>query len=246
MFTILAQSGGQETQTSEQSASSLPEIFSRFDALAHPDQLVEMLSQLSWVVAAILVAVGLVSILQGYKLYKWIVLLVAAGLGVVVGRQLGAQIDNAVVVAGALGVLLAVVAWPFMKFAVSACGGLAGAFIGANCWTAIASQVNNSGAMNLPPDAYWAGALMGLILFGMLSFILFEVSVVVFTSFSGSVLAVLGIVALLLQIESMQQAVADSLKANPLVMPLLVIVPAVVGLVIQHGFGGMKRQEGKA
>lgn len=240
MLTILAQSGGQ--QTDEQSASSLPEIFNRFDALAHPDQLVDMLSQLSWVVAAILVAIGLVSILQGYKLYKWIVLLVAAGLGVVVGRQLGAKIDNAVVVAGALGVLLAVVAWPFMKFAVAACGGLAGAFIGANCWTAIASQVNSSGAMSLPSDAYWAGALMGLILFGMLSFILFEVSVVVFTSFSGSVLAVLGVVALLLQIESMQQAVANSLKANPLVMPLLVIVPAVVGLVIQHGFGGMKRQ----
>ncbi len=242
MISLLAQS---TIDATENSAYKLPEVFQKLDALAHPDQLVETLSQLSWVVACILVVAGLACMLQGYKLYKWVVLLVALGLGVVVGWQLGDQIQAGVIVAGCLGVLLAVVAWPFMKFAVSACGGLAGAFIGANCWTAIATQVNEAGNFSLPPDAYWAGALMGLIAFGMLSFILFEVSVVIFTSFSGSVFAVLGVLALLLQIESMRTTIADSLKANPLVVPMLIVVPAVIGLVIQHGFGGMKAKEAR-
>lgn len=238
MLNILAQA--QPTADPGQSAVQLPGIFRRIDALAHPDELIAVLQDMSWVIAAILVAVGLVCMLQGYKLYRWVVLLVALGLGMAVGWQLGEHIQAEVIVAGCLGVLLAVVAWPFMKFAVAACGGLAGAFIGANCWTAIAVQANKVGAINLPPDAYWAGALMGLILFGLLSFILFEVSVVVFTSFSGSVLATLGVIGLLLQVPSWQTGIANAIKANPMVVPMLVIVPAVAGLVIQHGFGGMK------
>lgn len=231
----------------EQPEVILPRLFDRFDALAHPDNLIHVLQQTTWVVGMIFLVVGLTCMLQGYKLYKGVVIITALLLGAIVGYKLGQSIQAEVIVAGCLGVLLAVVAWPFMKFAVAACGALAGAFIGANAWSAIANHINAaSEAASLDPNAYWAGALVGLVLFGLLSFILFELSVVVFTSFSGSVLAVLGVITLLLQVPAWRESVAASIQANPLIMPMLVIVPAVIGLVLQQQFGGLQRHQAEA
>ncbi len=241
MFLLLAQAQSPEGAEPQ---LILPRIFERIDALAHPDSLVDTLAQTTWVVGAIFLCVGLLCMLQGYKLYKGVVVLTALGMGIVLGYKLGQHIQAEAIVAGCLGVLLAVAAWPFMKFAVAMCGGLAGAFLGANAWSAIANHLNTqSGAINLPPDAYWAGALIGLVFFGLLSFILFELSVVMFTSLSGSVLAVLGIVALLLQVAAWREVITDSLKANPLIMPMLIVVPAVIGLVLQYQFGGLQKQQ---
>jgi MFS family permease len=236
MFLALAQASDKHTQL------IVPRLFDRMDTLAHPDKLIPALQQTGWVIAAIFIAVGLTCLLQGYKLYKGVVIMIAAVLGVVIGYKLGQSIQAEFIVAGCLGVLLAVVAWPLMKYGVAIFGGLAGAFLGANAWTAMADLVNKTGStLVLPPNAYWAGALIGLILFGMLSFILFELSIVVFTSVSGSVLAVLGILALLLQVPSWQSSISSSIASNPMIIPMLVLVPAVAGLVMQSRFGGMKK-----
>ncbi len=240
LLTTLAQ----QAETDAHTMTLIPRIFNRFDALAHPDNLVGALEQTSVVIASIFVVTGVVCLLQGYRLYKGVVILLALILGAAVGYHLSLRIQAPeLIVAGCAAVLLAVVAWPLMKYAVAVAGGLAGAFVGANTWTAVAEQINSSTSANLSPDAYWAGALMGLILFGMLSFILFELSVVLFTSFSGSVLAVLGIIALLLQVPSWREAIGNALREHPMVVPLLVIVPAVIGLVIQQQFGGLKKQQ---
>ena len=74
---------------------------------------------------------------------------------------------------------------------------------------------------------------------GLLSFILFEVAVLLFTTFSGSVLAVMGVLALLLQIDSVRTSLTTSIK-SPIVLPMLVLVPAVIGLVYQHQKGAIK------
>ncbi|MFA7235358.1 MAG: hypothetical protein WC058_00720 [Phycisphaeraceae bacterium] len=248
MFAILAQAASQSVQPSQPdqaTAMVVPRIFERLDTLAHPDKLVTILEQTGWVVACIFIAVGVLCLLQGYKLYKGVVLLLALIVGMVLGYKLGQTIQAEVIVAGCVGVLMAVVAWPFMKYAVAICGGLAGAFLGANCWTALATQAGNTSSLNLDPHAYWAGALIGLIFFGLLSFILFEVSIVLFTSVSGSVLAVLGVIALLLQVPGWRDAIAGTVQANPLVLPMLVAVPAVIGLVLQHHLGGMKKGDAK-
>ena len=247
MWITLAQTAaesGSTTSPADNPAALIPKIFNRLDALAHPDNLLATLQQTGWVLAAILVVVGLTCMLQGYKFYKWVVVLTALVLGIAVGYKLGQHIQAEVIVAGCLGVLLAVVAWPFMKFAVAICGGLAGAFLGANAWTAIATQVNaSSQSITLPPEAYWAGALIGLVVLGLLSFILFELSVVVFTSISGSTLAVLGIISLLLQVPAWQTGIADTIRANPLIVPMLVAVPAVIGLVLQQQMGGLQKSD---
>jgi len=228
--------------SADASLAIIPRIFNRLDTLAHPDNLVTTLEQAGVVLSSIFVAIGLLCLLQGYRLYKGVVLLLALVIGLAIGWQLGTRIQAEIIVAGCCGVLLAVVAWPLMKYAVTVCAGLAGAFIGANVWSSLASQMNTAGGVGLDPNSYWAGALMGLILFGMLGFVLFKLSVVVFTSVSGSTLAVLGIIALLLQIPAWQQSIGEAIRANPMIIPILVAVPAVVGLVLQQQMGALRRE----
>ena len=68
----------------------------------------------------------------------------------------------------------------------------------------------------------------------MLAFILFKLSVVMFTSVSGSTMAVLGAMALLLQVPQWQSSVTKSLSSHTIVLPLLVLVPAMIGLILQE------------
>ena len=232
-ITLLAQG------TAHSAAESVASLFDRIDPFADPTTLFAKLEQIPAIMAVLFVAVGLTCLLKGYQLYKPIVILLAMLTGIIAGFQMGAMVESEMIVAVCLGVLLAVVAWPLMKYAVAVAGGLAGAFIGANIWSVTAIELAKHGvAAN--PDMPWIGALIGLITVGFLSFLVFNVAVVVFTSMSGSVLAVIGTIALLLQNDVLREQVITSLTNKPVVLPLLIIVPAVVGLVIQQQWGAFK------
>ena len=208
--------------------------FSRPDALAQPEALVEHLQALSVVWAVVFLIVGLLCMLNGYRFYRISTVAVALFIGLFSGYWIGQQIHAPFVVAGCCGLLLAAVAFPLMKFAVAIFGGITGAFIGANLWAGCAAALNKASGTSIPVDAYWIGALVGLMLCGMLAFILFKLSIVLFTSVSGATIAVLGGLALLLSFEPWQQSVRDGLTASQLVVPLLVFVPAVIGLILQQ------------
>lgn len=212
---------------------SVIEIFSRFDTLAHPENLLEALQAMSGVWAMIFLAAGLICLFQGYKIYKTVTVILALSIGAFAGYYLGKKIDAEYVVAGCLAMLTAVSCFPLMKYAVSVLGGLAGAFIGANSWSAIGRVLGSHGS-NSVSQHYWVGALVGLLVFGMLAFILFKITVVMFTSVSGSTIAVLGGVALLLQVEKFQATIADSISAHAMILPILVLVPAVIGFILQE------------
>ncbi|MEM1099621.1 MAG: hypothetical protein AAGH92_12635, partial [Planctomycetota bacterium] len=89
-------------------------------------------------------------------------------------------------------------------------------------------------ALMLDPGMYWVGALIGLIVCGMLAFVLWKLSIVVYTSVSGSTLAVIGVLALLLSIDGFATPIKEGLSASYLVVPLLVFVPAAIGLILQE------------
>lgn len=216
----------------------LNQIFSRADALAHPQALMEKLQSLSIVWALVFLIAGLVALLNGYRLHRWVIVLTALVLGLLAGYWVGQKINAAYVVAGCLGVLAAVTCFPLMKYAVAALGGLAGAFVGANAWTSIARAAAAPQNVESIAANYWVGALMGLIIFGMLSFVLFKLSIMLITTVSGSTLAVLGATALLLQIPDWKLPVSEHITAHAAVLPLLVGVPAVIGLVLQQSWGG--------
>lgn len=220
-------------QTGPTVFDSVIEIFSRLDTLAHPKNLLETLQSLSGVWAVIFVAAGLICLFQGYKIYKTVTVILALAIGAFAGYYLGKKIHAEYIVAGCLAVLMAVSCFPLMKYAVSALGGLAGAFIGANSWSALGRLLTGEGH-NSVAHHYWVGALVGLLVFGMLAFILFKITIVMFTSVSGSTIAVLGAVALLLQVETFQKTIFDSISANATILPMLVLVPAAIGFILQE------------
>ena len=78
------------------------------------------------------------------------------------------------------------------------------------------------------------------VIYGMLAFILFKLTVVVFTAVSGSTVAVLGALALLLQVPNWNSSIRSSIATNAIALPLLVLAPAAIGLIFQHAPAGGK------
>ena len=211
-------------------------VFSRPDTLAHPCELMPHLQSMSVIWAVVFLTAGLVCILNGYKFYKPVTVTLALLIGASVGWALGQRIQAvSYITAGCLGALMAAACLPLMKYAVAIMGGLSGSFIGANAWTAVGQlMATNAGKVNTSAETCWIGALIGLVVFGMLAFILFKLSVVLFTSVSGSTLAVMGAMALLLQVPQWQSSVTQSMTSHTIVLPMLVLVPAIIGLILQE------------
>ena len=215
---------------------TISKVFSRADTLAHPDSLMTHLQALSVVWAVVFLVAGIACMFSGCKFYRAVTVIVAMTIGMTAGYALGLEIHAPYVVGGCLAILFAVACFPLMKYAVALFGGLSGAWVGANVWTAVCHVVNRSNpeVAQAAATKHWFGALLGLIICGMLAFVLFKLSVVLFTSVSGSTIAVLGILALLLQFKPWQETIRNGLSAHALTIPLIVFVPALIGLILQE------------
>lgn len=203
----------------------------KLDFLNHPTALTEMVSQINIVWAAIFITIGLLCVVHGYKWHKTVVLALAGMLGVWAGLTVGARIGETTVVAACMAVLFVVLSWPLLKYSVALFGGLAGAFLGANLWT----------ALGYPADDHHYGALIGLIVAGMLAFTAFRTVVIALTTVGGATLLTLGGLAALLQVEGWRASLVDGLESKPLLIPVIAAVIAATGAVIQAGggFSGM-------
>ena len=226
-------------------------MFSSPDSLANPETLLPYVEQLSIVWAVVFIIAGVMCLFSGYKFHKTAVIGMAMLIGLCAGYWVSQKVNAPpMIIAACVGILLAVCAFPLMKYAVAVFGGLAGAFIGANMWAGVTDGLNQAYNMNLSHEAFWIGALIGLLVCGMLAFIVFDLSIVLFTSVSGSTLAVLGALALAASVigpDALRRGIGDS----RLVIPLLVFVPAVIGLILQEFWsksegGGTKPQAAKA
>lgn len=197
--------------------------------LRNPPDYLQELSGLGPMQILLLISCGLVFLLYGWRLFKALVIVDAGALGVLVGSSL-LESQNMAVFGGIAGALLfAALAWPLMKYAVSLLGGLAGAFVGYGMWHCVAGL---AGRPELAAHA-WAGAMIGLITLGLLAFVIFRVTVVVVTVLQGSLMAVSGSIALAMLNESWRAPLQDHLS-NPRVLPLLILVPAIVGFTLQQ------------
>lgn len=239
------------------------EIFtvSKGAPLAQPGQLMVGLERLGPIWALAFVIMGLVCLLNGYKFHKIVTVSLLVVLGAALGYWLGLEIQGPpFVVAACVSILLAVLAFPLMSYAIALLGGLSGAFIGANLWVAIATFLNppptgeeaatatstattsnetllQVGAY-IPTDAFWVGALIGLMFCGIGAFILSKVAIHLFTTVSGSTIAVFGVIALLLSMDGIRDTVTSELTRSPLIIPLLVFVPAAIGFLMQEKASG--------
>jgi hypothetical protein len=214
---LLAQSGSSE--------GFLSRLTDYLTILFRPDELLDSLAQIPFLLAAIVVTVGILCVFNGYRWHKWVIAVLAFLCGIGLGHVLSQQMGRSVIVAGAVGCLCAIIATPLMRVSVFVFGGLTGAFIGANAW----------GVVNaVPEDGHWAGALIGFVVLAMASIIMFRLVIVLFTAVGGAAMAIFGAITLLMQVPNWEQAIRASLTQNELLIPLLMLVAAVSGFVLQE------------
>lgn len=174
--------------------------------------------------AALLVMGGVIYLLYGVYAYRMLVTLNAAVVGAYVGALLGHRAGNATAGAMVGGFAAAALSWPLMKYSVAIMGGIFGLLLGASIWR----------ACNLDPKYAWSGGGMGLIFFGMLSFLIFRGSIMMFMSLQGSVMLVFGLLGLIYKYQDMAPKVTEHLTAKSFILPILIFVPATLGLIWQQ------------
>jgi hypothetical protein len=174
--------------------------------------------------ASLLVVAGVIYLAFGVYLYRALVTLNAAAVGIYVGGLVGAQMGNALAGAMVGGCAAAAIVWPGMKYAVATMGGLFGALLGASIWR----------SMGLEPGYAAAGAMIGLIFFGMLSFIVFRGSIMMYFSIQGAVMLVFGILGMMYKYQGLDATLTHNLSLKPFILPLCIFVPAVIGLIYQQ------------
>jgi hypothetical protein len=208
-------------------AQNTPQIWDKLNLPSHwPVQtdLLQWCQEMSPGAATILIIGGLIYLLFGFYIFKMLVVLNAALVGGFIGMKIGEQ-GGSGVAGGCVGAFVCgAVTWPLMKYAVAFMGGIFGALLGASMWRSI----------GLEPSMCWAGALTGLVLFGLLSFILFKASVMMYTSLQGSVMLIFGILGLIYKYQSVAPKLTENMTLKPFLLPLFIFIPAVVGLIYQQ------------
>ena len=174
--------------------------------------------------AALLVLAGVIYLLYGVYAYRMLVTLNAAVIGAYVGGLLGERAGNATAGAMVGGFAAAALSWPLMKYAVAIMGGLFGMLLGASVWRACGLEAGYA----------WSGGGMGLILFGMLSFMIFRGSIMMFMSLQGSVMLVFGLLGLIYKYQNLAPKITEGLNAKTFVLPMIIFIPATLGLIWQQ------------
>jgi hypothetical protein len=174
--------------------------------------------------AAALVLAGVIYLIYGVNAYRMLVTLNAAVIGAYMGGLLGDKAGNATAGAMVGGFAAAALSWPLMKYAVAIMGGIFGMCLGASIWRAAGQDA-----------AYaWSGGGMGLIFFGMLSFLVFRGSIMMFMSLQGSVMLVFGLLGLIYKYQDVSPKLTEGLTARSFILPMLIMVPATLGLIWQQ------------
>lgn len=189
----------------------------------------QQITGLDLIEALTFVSFGSVCLFYGWRVFKILVVINFGLIGLVIGMAITRQVSgfNNQLAGGLIGMgVLAVLAIPLMRWGVSILGALAGALIAASIWY----------ACNLPEQYIWAGALTGLVAGGMISFIIFKLSVMLFTSLWGSILVTSGLMALLYLYERTALQVKNLVFDKKWFLPVVVIVPTIIGVLLQYKF----------
>ena len=191
----------------------------------------QQITDLSWLHAVVAISVGIVYMLYGWRIFRVLVVicfgLAGMFLGSFAGRHFGSPIWG-----GLTGlVLLAIVSVPLMKWCVAALGAVAGGALTGAVWY----------ACELPLDYIWAGVIIGVVAGGLMSFILLKTSVMLFTGLGGSIIMMVGVLALVYQYETQvlnppTQHIYNSVYYNQWFLPVVVILPTIIGMIMQNSF----------
>ena len=214
-FAILAQADEPANQAAE-------------EAFVPVDFIWEQITALNLIEALTFICFGVVCLFYGWRIFKILVTLSfgLAGLfdGIIVNEKL---VGGNGMWLGIIGmVLMVVLSVPLLRWGVSALGAVAGGILAGGIWY----------AFNLPQQYVWAGALAGLIAGGMISFIVFKIAVMLFTSFGGGGLIVVALLAILYRYMDIDEQIQELVFNRSWFLPAVLLVPTAVGIIVQNRF----------
>ena len=214
-------------------SEQVPAASPLFDVDEAKLSLYEMISELHWFYAMLLLSVGVVYMLYGWRIFRALVVISFGFIGMFLGMLSADKLstnDHALLWGGVIGMaLFAVIAVPLMKWCVSVLGAMAGGILTSGIWIALDLS-----------DAYLpAGFIVGFIAGGLISFIMLKVSVMLFTSLGGSLITVTGLLALLYQYDvrvsnPMTFYTYNMILTHAWFLPLAVIIPTIAGMFVQN------------
>ena len=188
------------------------------------DSIYEQITTLSWPQAVIAVSFGIVYLLYGWRIFKVLAVISFALLGLYIGMRIGEQFEK-VLLGGVIGLFaLVLLAIPLMRWAVSILGAVAGGVLTAAVWY----------ACNLPEQYIWAGGLIGIIAGAMISFIIFKISVMLFSSLGGAAIMATGLLSLLHHYPPTTEHINDFVHNYNWFMPAVLLIPTAIGMVVQN------------
>jgi hypothetical protein len=187
------------------------------------------ITSLNLVEAVTFISFGVVCLFYGWRVFKILVVISFALLGLFLGVSITDKIVglNSQLWGGIVGmVLLAVLSVPLMKWAVCLLGAAAGGILSSGIWY----------ASGLPERYILAGALIGMVAGGMISFIVFKVAVILFSSLGGSCLIVVGSLAILYIYPQTSERLEEIIFTKKWFLPTVLMAPTLIGIVLQNKF----------
>jgi hypothetical protein len=186
---------------------------------------------LTWLQAVIGISFGVIILMYGWRIYKALTVIGFGILGLYAGLWIGEQFQKALPGAIVGAALLVVLAIPLMRWAVAVLGAVAGGILAAGIWH----------SCNLPQEFVWAGGLVGVVAGGMVSFVVFKLAVMLFTSLGGTSLIVVGAFALIYRYETFACGPPTThlnhlYYGNGWFLPLLLTAGTLLGIILQYGF----------
>ena len=192
------------------------------------DVMWKYISSLGLVEALTFISFGSVCLFYGWRVFRILVTicfgLLGLGLGVWANQRLIA--GNVIWLSLICSIFFAVLSVPFMRWGVTFLGAISGGILTAGVWL----------AAGLPEEYVWAGGLVGLIAGGMISFIVFKIAVILFTSLGGSSLMVVGILAIIYRymVGGDGERLQVFAEANQWFVPSLLLIPMMIGIYLQN------------
>ena len=168
--------------------------------------------------------IGLVFLLYGFKLYKLLVSLVFAAVGSVLGGALAACVGWSAMlgmVAGAL--VLGLLAWPLHRIAW---GLLGGAILGGAAVLLLSARSQDPILLAIVATVIFAGGFI-------LTLLLMRPLIILVTAILGAAVLVQAILRLSLLWPSFGDPVASMLQAKPYLLAILVALAAALGFLLQ-------------
>lgn len=185
-------------------------------------------TSLGIVEALTFISFGTVCLFYGWRIFKILVTISFALLGLLLGVWMNQSFiaGNVIWLGVMFAALFALISIPLMRWGVSLLGAAAGGILTGGGWLAV----------GLPERYIWAGALIGVVAGAMISFIVFKIAVMLFTSLGGSALMVVGGLAVLYKHMGAAEKLQDLVFNQKWFLPLMLVVPMVVGIALQYRF----------